>query len=127
MNKKYSLILGDVLALAMLTYIGFASHGKGDFSFLPRMSSTYFPMLVGWFLLAPWLGLFDHDLIANFRLLWRVPLALLFTAPLASILRSAILQSAAQPIFTLVLGLTFALGMLLWRLIWALGRHSTPR
>lgn len=125
MNKKYSLILGDGLALAILTCIGFASHGKTDLSLLPRMGSTYFPILVSWFLVAPWLGLFEHDLITNFRLLWRVPLAMLFSAPLASILRSAILQSAALPIFTLVLGLTFALGMSLWRLIWALRQHST--
>jgi hypothetical protein len=125
MNKKYSLILGDGLALAILTCIGFASHGEADLSLLPRMGSTYFPVLVSWFLVAPWLGLFDHDLITNFRLLWRVPLAMLFSAPLASILRSAILQSAALPIFTLVLGLTCALGMSLWRLIWALRQHST--
>jgi len=124
MNKKHGLFLGDVLAIAILTYIGFASHGEGNVSHIPRMGTTFFPVLVSWFLMAPWFGLFDQNLTTNFKPLWRVPLAMSFAAPLASILRSAMLGNAALPIFTLVLGLVFALGMLLWRSIWVFGQAA---
>jgi len=40
---------------------------------------------------------------------------MLFAAPLAVILRAALLHSAAQPLFVLILGTTNALGMLIWR------------
>lgn len=115
MNKKTILILGDIIAIAIVTVIGFVTHGETGFSFLPRMAASFFPVLAGWFLLAPWLGLFDEQVIANPKLLWRVPLAMLFAAPLAVILRAALLGSAALPLFTLILGLTSAFGMLIWR------------
>ena len=51
--KKYILVLGDILAILTVTIIGFASHGEGGVSFLPRMAAAFFPLLIGWFLLAP--------------------------------------------------------------------------
>lgn len=115
MNKKNILILGDILAIAILTVIGFATHGEFDFSFLSRMGAAFFPMLVSWFLIAPWLDLFDERVISHPQLFWRILLAMLFAAPLAVILRAALLHSAAQPLFVLILGSTNALGMLVWR------------
>jgi len=115
MSKKNILILGDILMIAILTIIGFVSHGEADASFIPRMGTTFFPAVIGWFLLAPWFGLFDETVAVNSKLLWRVPLAMLIAAPLASILRSAMLGSAALPLFTLILGSTFAVGMSVWR------------
>ncbi|MBL8091725.1 MAG: DUF3054 domain-containing protein [Anaerolineales bacterium] len=116
MNKKQTLMLGDAIAIAILTYIGFTFHNQTEIS--SRMATTFFPMLLGWFLLAPWFGLFDENIISNQKLLLRVPLAMLFVAPLASILRSASLESAALPIFTFILGFTNAIGMLAWRWIY---------
>src|SRR5688572_6949426 len=115
MNKKILLIVGDILAIAAITFIGFASHGEGNISFLPRMGMTFFPVLIGWFLLAPWFGLFDENVISDPRSLWRVPLTMLFAAPLASTLRAALLGAAALPIFTLILAFTSALGVSAWR------------
>ena len=112
------LAIGDLLAIAILTFIGFATHGEADISFLPRMSAAFFPVLVGWFLLAPWFGLFDEQVISSLKSLWRILPAMLAVAPLAVILRAAILNSAALPIFTLVLGSTNAFGMLIWRAIY---------
>jgi hypothetical protein len=40
---------------------------------------------------------------------------MLFAAPLAVMLRAALLHGAAQPLFALILGGTNALGMLVWR------------
>jgi hypothetical protein len=114
-TKKSTLVLGDVIAVAIMTYIGFASHGEGNISFLPRMGTTFFPVLICWFLIAPWFGLLNEEVTSNPKLLWRVLLVMLFAAPLASILRSAFLHSAALPIFTLILGITNGLALLIWR------------
>jgi len=116
MNKqKTFLILGDLVAIAIVTVIGFATHGETGTSFLPRMAAAFIPVSVSWFLLAPWFGVFNEQVISDRKLLWRVPVAMLFAAPLAVILRAAILGTNAIPIFTLVLGSTSAFGMFLWR------------
>ncbi len=111
-------ILGDILAIAILTFIGFATHAETDFSYIPRMGTTFFPVLISWFLIAPWLGLFDEQVIANPKLLWRILLAMFLAAPLAVILRAVLLHSAAQPLFALILGGSNALGMLAWRALY---------
>jgi hypothetical protein len=119
MFMKRSLILGDLLTIAIVTVIGFATHGETGISFLPRMATTFFPLIIAWFLLAPWLGLFDEQVVTNRRLFWRPALAMIFAAPLATILRAAILNGAVLPLFTLILGLSAALGMTIWRAIYA--------
>ncbi|MBI3738930.1 MAG: hypothetical protein HY258_07780, partial [Chloroflexi bacterium] len=53
MKSKYILIFGDILAIAVVTIIGFATHGETNASFLPRMAAAFFPLCVSWFLLAP--------------------------------------------------------------------------
>lgn len=118
MNKKNILIFGDILAIAVLTLIGFATHGETDASYLPRMAAIFFPVLFSWFVLAPWFGMFDDQVNENPKLLWRVPLVLLFAAPLATTLRAVWLGSTSLPLFTLILGSTNALGMLIWRWIY---------
>lgn len=115
MNKKSTLILGDIITLALLTIIGFATHGETGLSFLPRMAASFVPMAFGWFVLAPWLGLFDDTVISTPKNLLRILLVMLFVTPLAVILRAAWLNSAGLPIFALALGSTNTLGMLLWR------------
>lgn len=116
--KRNLLILGDLLALAIVTLIGFATHGEIGLSFLPRMAAAFFPLCIAWFLLAPWFGLFQDEAIRNARQLWRPALAMLFAGPLAVVLRGLILNAAVLPIFALVLSATSALGMLLWRILW---------
>ncbi len=44
MNKTI-LILGDTLTLLIVTLIGFATHGETAISFLPRMLTTFIPLL----------------------------------------------------------------------------------
>ena len=115
--KKKILIIGDLITLAIFTIIGFATHGEAEVTSILRMGTTFLPLGIGWSLIAPWFGLFDEQVVTNPKLLWRVLPAMLFTAPLAAILRSTMLHSAALPIFVLVLGGTNALAMLLWRAI----------
>jgi hypothetical protein len=49
---------------------------------------------------------------------------MILAAPIATILRAAMLNSAALPLFTLILGSTSALAITLWRMIhgWFLRR-----
>jgi len=110
-----ALIGGDILSLAVITVIGFASHRETDISFIPRMFTTFIPLVFSWFLIAPWLGLFNAQFTSDPKQLWRPPLAMLLTAPMASFLRAALLNSVALPLFTLILGGSAALGMFIWR------------
>jgi hypothetical protein len=120
MNKRMLLITGDVLAIAVVTAVGFASHRELGTAPLSRILATFAPLAFGWFLIAPWLGLFEPNVTADPRLLWRPPLAMLFVAPLAAFLRGAFLNSVILPVFVAVLGVSAGLVMLLWRGLWLL-------
>ncbi len=125
MNKKSTLILGDILTFAILTVIGFATHSETGTSFLPRMAVAFFPITFAWFVLAPWFGLLDESVIKSPKQLLRIPLAFLFVAPLAVILRGALLNAPALPLFALIFGGTNALGMMVWRGLYILITHRT--
>ena len=120
MHMKKILILGDILAIALLTLVGFASHEELNVSFLPRMAATFFPVLVSWFVIAPWFGLFQDDYPSRIRLHWRVALAALYASTMAAFLRGLILQSDIPPVFILALGGSAALGMMIWRWFYSL-------
>lgn len=127
-KSKWALIAGDTLALSVITVVGFASHGETNISFLPRMLTTFLPLVLSWFLIAPWLGMFDAQITSQPKQLWRPPLAMLLAAPMSAILRAAILNSVALPLFTIILGGSAAMGMLVWRGVMLLGvrlRKST--
>jgi len=113
--SKRILILGDILAIGLVTIIGFSTHGEAGLSFLPRMAAVFFPLVAGWFLLAPWFGLFQDEIIRNARQLWRPALTAIFVAPMAAVLRGLILKAPIIPIFAVVLGATLALGIVIWR------------
>jgi hypothetical protein len=119
-NYHPVLILGDILSLALVTVIGFATHGPLSLDLLPRMMTTFLPLLAGWFLLAPLLRLFSPEITQNPRQLWRPVYAALLAAPLVGVLRAAMLDSIVLPIFVLVIAANTALGMLLWRAIFLL-------
>ena len=114
MKNKF-LILGDILAIAVVTVIGIATHGEADLSFLPRMLAAFLPLTAAWFLLAPWFGLFNQEVASYPKQLWRPVLAMLLAAPFAAVLRGLWLNAPIIPVFAVVLASTSALGMLVWR------------
>ena len=114
------LVLGDILALFLTTLVGFVTHRETGLSFLGRFFASFLPLTLGWFLLAPWFGLFQQVITSNPKQLWRPVLAMLFAAPLAVVLRGLVLNAAILPIFAVVLGATSALGMLIWRALYFL-------
>jgi hypothetical protein len=137
MKNKSILILGDVLALLIVTLIGFATHGEMGLSFLPRLAATFIPLVIVWFLLAPWFGLFDIEINSTPTLpppfffgKWgrchgvtegvKVGVAMLFAGPLAAILRGLILNTPVILVFAVVLSVASALGIVVWRAIYFL-------
>ena len=125
--QTYILILGDILAVLLITLIGFARHGEAGISFVPRMGAAFIPLVISWFLLAPSLGLFQKEVALGGKQLWRPPLAMVFAASFAAVLRGLILNAPIIPIFAVVLGATSAFGMLVWRGIYAfLNRKIKP-
>jgi hypothetical protein len=124
--NNFLLILGDLLAITVLTVIGFASHGETEASYLPRVAATFVPMAVSWFLLAPALGLFEAERVRSARQLWRPAWGAFFASQLAVILRGLWLNAPVLPLFGIILGATAVLGMVVWRgiWIWLLGRKK---
>jgi hypothetical protein len=123
-NSKRILIIGDILAILIVTIIGFATHGETGTSFLPRMAVIFFPLTIAWFILSSFLGLFQPEITSNPKQLWRAVLAMFFVAPLAVVIRGLILNAPIIPIFAVVLSATSAFGMSVWRGIyfWVLNR-----
>ncbi len=118
------LALGDALALAVVTLIGFATHGELSSAGL-RLLSTFVPLCIGWALISPWLGLYHTRYTHSVRDLWRPLLAMFLAAPLAAWLRGFWLNEAIPPVFVLVIAATSALAILLWRSAWLLiGRKA---
>jgi len=125
-NSNRLLVVGDILAIVIVTVIGFSTHGETEVSFLPRMLAAFIPLAVAWFLISPWLGLFQPEVTSNPKQLWRPVLAMLFAGPFAALLRGLILNAPIIPIFAVVLSATSAFGMLVWRGIFVvLNRNKT--
>lgn len=118
-NRKllYWLLAGDVLAVLVVTLIGFITH-YGEISGA-RWLTSFFPILLSWLIVAPFLGAYDPARWGDLRQVWRPALAAAIAAPLAATLRAFWLQAVIVPIFVLVLAVTDALGLLLWRSLWA--------
>ena len=120
----WTVYVGDILALGVTTMIGFVTHGETDLSFLPRFLAILIPLAGAWFLLAPWLGLFQQEITSNPKHLWRPALAMLFAVPLAGVIRGLLLQTAVLPIFIVLLTATSAWGMSIWRGIYFLFKNK---
>ena len=113
-----ALILGDALAILVVSLIGFITHyGKIEGW---RWLTTFLPVLAGWFAIAPWFGVYRPGASRQLSSIWRPALAAFLSAPFAAWLRGAWLNSAILPLFILVMALTNALGFLVWRALWAL-------
>jgi hypothetical protein len=118
------LVIGDIVVLALVTIIGFATHGETDLSFVPRMFAAFVPLAVAWLLLSPWFGLFQRETLASPKQLWRSAFVMLFAGPFAVILRGLILNAPIIPIFAVVFSASTALGMMAWRSLYFLLTHN---
>ena len=112
------LLIGDILTVALVTVIGFATHDElGTAGW--RMLITFIPALIAWGLVAPFLGAYDLQRVAQAHQLWRPFWAAVLAAPMAGWIRGIWLGQVILPIFVFVLGGVSALAILAWRtLFW---------
>jgi hypothetical protein len=111
------LLVGDVVTLGLVTLFGFASHGTLGSAGV-RMLSTLIPVLISWFLVAPFLGVYRLEWTVDWRQLWRPFWAMVIAAPFAAWMRAVWLGSVILPIFVVVLGGISAIAILIWRLVY---------
>jgi hypothetical protein len=107
----------DALVLFAVTAIGFASHHESLAG--GRWLTTFLPLVAAWAVTSPWFGLFSPSIANRPGQFWRAAWAAAVAAPLAVFLRGIWLQTSVNPIFTAVMMATTALGLGVWRLIWA--------
>jgi len=127
MKNRTVLFIGDLLALAIVTVIGFTTHGEAGAAFLPRMAAAWLPLSISWFAIAPFFGLFSSGTTTDLKQLWRPALAMFFAGPLAVVMRGLILNAPIIPIFGVVLSLTSALGVVIWRAVYLIIDRRTGR
>jgi hypothetical protein len=128
-TKIIILVSGDVIAIALVTGFGFATHGTLGSAGL-RLLSTFIPLLIAWFAVAPFLGAYDTQRAQKPSQLWRPFWAMVLAAPLAAWLRGAWLNAPILPVFVLVLAGFSSLGILAWRAAYSLAfsrRLAAPR
>ncbi len=112
--QRTVLIVGDVVTISLVTIIGFASHGTAT-SAGTRMLTTFLPLTAAWFLIAPFVGVYDRRNVVDWRQLWRPFWSMVLAAPMAAWMRGMILDSPILPLFVIILGGVSAIGMFLWR------------
>jgi hypothetical protein len=113
-----NLLIGDICMLALITITGFATHG--EIEQVIRMLTTFIPLCVAWFFIAPFFGLFLDEITRESSQLWRVIWAMIAVAPLATWLRGLWLNTPILPIFVLVILGISAPTMLIWRAVYIL-------
>jgi hypothetical protein len=124
--NRYILIAGDIATLAIVTLIGFASHGTA-YTAGTRMLTTFLPLVVAWLLMAPLLNGYDLGVVHEGRQLWRPFWAMVLAAPMAAWLRGLILSSPISPIFVVILGGVSAVSIFMWRGIFWLATTRLKR
>jgi hypothetical protein len=109
------LLIGDVFTIFIVSLVGFVNHNSAiDW----HIFTTLLPMLAAWSVAGFLLGVYKVEVVSAPAQLWRVILAVMLAAPVAAWLRAIWLDRAVIPVFALVLGLSAALGLVIWRLIW---------
>ena len=119
------LLVGDIAALALVTVVGFATHGELATATL-RMLTTFIPLSVAWLLVGPHLGVLTLERATDIRQVWRPFWAMILAAPLAAWLRGLWLNAPILPVFVAVLAGTSAVALLVWRVLfaWYMGRRA---
>jgi len=125
---QWTLIIGDLVTLALVTVYGFATHGTATSAGV-HMLTTFLPLALAWFLVAPFLGAFDPHRAVDLRQIWRPFWAAVLAGPFATWLRGYMLNEPILPIFVVILGGVAALALLAWRLlfIWVLAPRLKAR
>lgn len=124
-----ALAAGDLVAFHIVTAIGLLSHGElTSLGALGEIVQIATPFAAGWFVVAPLLGAYRSDIVAQpRRSLLRVALAWLIALPIGLVLWSIVRQKTVQPAFAIVTFITNLVVLLGWRGAFALATRGRGR
>ncbi len=124
------LVFGDIVVFLVFAAVGRRSHGEGaGLSAVLQVVTTAVPFLVGWFLVAPFVGAFRRNIMADpLKMARRTALAWLAAWPVAMLLRGLLVDHAIPPwTFWLVAFLANTVFLQIWRLPYALVTRRLKR
>lgn len=116
------LIVGDIMVFLIFAILGRRSHGEATgLSAFINVLGTAAPFAIGWFIVAPFLGLFKREISSQpKRMAWKTALAWLIGWPIALLIRSLYLRYAPPVSFALISLITNMVFLLVWRWPFAL-------
>ena len=122
LRRVGALAVGDFVVFNLVTAIGLLNHGRlGTVEGLLEVATIATPFAAGWFVVAPFFGLFRRELAGRPRAaLPRVALAWLVALPLGLLLWSIVRQKSVQPAFAIITFITNLVLLLGWRGLFAL-------
>lgn len=122
-SRTVALVMGDVIVFLVFAAIGRRSHGEeAGLAAALQVLTTAVPFLLGWFLVAPFIGAFRRDIQANpLKIARRTALAWLAAWPVAMLLRGLLVDHAIPSwTFWLVAFLSNTVFLQVWRVPYAL-------
>jgi len=122
------LVIGDILCFLIFALLGDTSHGEfTGLAAILHIIVISLPFLAGWFLVAPFLGLFRKELMAEPRAMaYRTAIAWIPAWVIAMILRGIFIDHAVPGTAFMLIALVFNLGLLeIWR--WPFALNSLVR
>ncbi|MGA7227538.1 MAG: DUF3054 domain-containing protein [Acidimicrobiia bacterium] len=128
--KRTSLLViaGDLLVIAVIVLIGFATHGELELEpdELVRMVVLFLEISLLWGLIGQQLGVFAEPILTS-RFNWQVPMTMLIAAPFSALMRAVILGIPVSPAFILVITAVTTAGITVWRFALASIRGTGTR
>src|SRR5436305_6446232 len=107
------LVIGDILCFLIFAILGDTSHGEfTGLAAIPHIILITLPFLAGWFLVAPFFGLYRKELTTEPRAMaYRTAIAWIPAWVIAMILRGIFIDHAAPGTAFLLIALVFNLGL----------------
>lgn len=125
-RRTIALAAGDLLAFHIVTAVGLLSHSRlASLEGLIEVATIATPLAAGWFVVAPFLGLFRPAVAGRVGpALGRTALAWLLALPISLLLWALVRQKSVQWVFALVTFVTNLIALLGWRglFAWLFGR-----
>ena len=119
------LVSGDALAFLAFAAIGRGSHGETGLAAIPQVILTALPFAIGWFIVAPFVGVYRGELMENPRkMAARTLSGWVLSWPVAMALRGIFVDHAVPPwTFALIALVVNAVFLLIWRWPYALNNR----
>jgi hypothetical protein len=116
------LYLGDIFFILLFAIIGRQSHDMSTgVAAFAAIFNTAAPFIIGWLLVAPWLGAYQPEAWENAKSAIHSVLKAILPALLVGILVRAFFEGGFSPVvFYLVAGTFMLLLLVIWRLIYTL-------